>query len=165
MADNIKGSRKNNLIPEDDKVVLTYEQLNNLISNAVNTAVNAASANVAAPRQEVNYNGVNINARSMIETDFNRKMIANNQLGIRISHEPTVAYAIPQVYQQYVPSVVVSVNGQTIKIPADGIKRQIPIRYIPIIEMYIDNIDKKVATMQATQSQYGGIAEIKGGAL
>ena len=74
-------------------------------------------------------------------------------------------FAIPKIYESYVGCVTASINGQTIKIPADGVKRRIPVRFIPIIMQYLENTDKKVATMNATNGQYGGVTEIKGGAF
>lgn len=150
---------------DSDEIKLTKSELNELIANAVSAAVRAVSVNQpTAPKAVVDDR--NIPARTRLEQDFNDKMIANNYLATIIDHEETEWFAIPKIYEQYIGSVTASVNGQTIKIPADGVKRRIPVRYIPIIMAYVENIDKKVATMNATSAnQYGGIAELPVGAF
>lgn len=160
MANNRKGFSD---LPEKDEVIqLTESQLQTMIASAVSAALQAAPAK--ATSQTVVTSG-NTPSRIKIEEDFNRKMMENNNLAVRISQEETVLYAIPQIYGQYTGEVIASVNGQTIKIPADGVQRRIPKRYVPIIAQYLANIDAKVAAMQATTGQYGGVAQLEGGAL
>ena len=160
MANNRKGFSD---LPEKDEVIqLTESQLQTMIASAVSAALQAAPAK--ATSQTVVTQG-NTPSRIKIEEDFNRRMMENNNLAVRISQEETVLYAIPQIYGQYTGEVIASVNGQTIKIPADGVQRRIPKRYVPIIAQYLANIDAKVAAMHATTGQYGGVAQLEGGAL
>lgn len=161
MAVNRKGLSD---LPEKEEVIqLTESQLQTMIASAVSAAIQAAPAR--ATSQTVVTSNSNTPSRIKIEEDFNRKMMENNNLAVRISQEETVLYAIPQIYGQYTGEVIASVNGQTIKIPADGVQRRIPKRYVPIIAQYLANIDAKVAAMQATTGQYGGVAQLEGGAL
>jgi hypothetical protein len=160
MANNRKGFSD---LPEKDEVIqLTESQLQTMIASAVSAALQAAPAKAAS---QTVVTQSNTPSRIKIEEDFNRKMMENNNLAVRISQEETVLYAIPQIYGQYTGEVIASVNGQTIKIPADGVQRRIPKRYVPIIAQYLANIDAKVAAMQATTGQYGGVAQLEGGAL
>ena len=161
MAVNRKGLSD---FPEKEEVIqLTESQLQTMIASAVSAAIQAAPARAAS--QTVVTSSNNTPSSIKIEEDFNRKMMENNNLAVRISQEETVLYAIPQIYGQYTGEVIASVNGQTIKIPADGVQRRIPKRYVPIIAQYLANIDAKVAAMQATTGQYGGVAQLEGGAL
>jgi len=160
MANNRKGFSD---LPEKDEVIqLTESQLQTMIASAVSAALQAAPARTAS---QTVVKASDTPSRIKIEEDFNRKMMENNNLAVRISQEETVLYAIPQIYGQYTGEVIASVNGQTIKIPADGVQRRIPKRYVPIIAQYLANIDAKVAAMQATTGQYGGVAQLEGGAL
>lgn len=148
-----------------DNITLTKSELNELIANAVSAAVNAAARNTAAS-QPVSQARLDSNKRTRLESDFNYRLQANHRLGKEISEEETVLFSIPKIYEAYIGSIVASINGQTIKIPVDGVARRIPIRYVPIIQSYVENIDRKVATMNETaNSKYGGIAELTGGAF
>ena len=150
-------------LPEKDTTIqLTESQLQTMIASAVSAAIQAAPARA---QSNTVVSTADTPSRIKIEEDFNRKMMDNNDLAVRISHEETVLFAIPQIYGQYTGEVIASVNGQTIKIPADGVQRRIPKRYVPIIAQYLKNIDAKVAAMQATTGQYGGVAQLEGGAL
>lgn len=154
-----------NAAPSDqDEIRLSKAELNALIANAVSAAVGAASQITPQPAQHIDDK---FSApRTKLEQDFNRRMQENNHLARIIEHEEKEWFSIPKIYEQYIGSVTACINGQTIKIPADGVKRLIPSRYIAVIMPYVENIDKKVATMHATAAdQYGGIAELKGGAF
>lgn len=161
---NVQGAPLGHAPSDSDEIKLTKAELNALIANAVSAAVTAANANVAPA---INVKDERFSApRTRLEQDFNNRMRENNHLAKIIDREETEWFAIPKIYEQYIGSVTASVNGQTIKIPADGVRRKIPVRYIPIIMAYVENIDKKVATMNATMAdKYGGIAELPVGAF
>lgn len=162
----VQGAELNRAPSDSDEIRLTKAELNALISNAVSAAVRATAQNAPAPQPTRSIDDRFSAPRTRLETDFNRRMLANNHLAKIIDNEETEWFAIPKIYEQYIGSVTASVNGQSIKIPADGVKRKIPVRYIPIIMAYVENVDKKVATMNATLAdQYGGVAELKGGAF
>lgn len=148
---------------DQDAVTLTQAQLNQMITNAVTAAITAAA--VQQQNQVKAEEHRMASPRTQLELDFNRRLLANNDLARIISNEETEWFAIPKIYEPFIGSVTASINGQTIKIPADGVKRRVPVRYIPIIMQYLENTDKKVATMNATSGQYGGVSEIKGGAF
>lgn len=156
-------TNREELSKEDKVVQLTESQLNSMIASAVSAAVQAAPA-VASAGQPVAQSSGTV-TKIQLEEDFKRRMKNNNDLAVRITQEETVMFAIPQIYGQYTGEVIASVNGQTIKIPADGVERRIPKRYVPIIKQYLANIDAKVAAMEASAGQYGGIAQLEGGAL
>ena len=158
-----KGAPLNRVPSDQDVVTLTQAQLNQMISNAVTAAITAASVQQQNhARQEETRT---MSSRTRLEVDFNNRLLENNHLAKIIDEEETEMFAIPKIYESYVGCVTASINGQTIKIPADGVKRRIPVRFIPIIMQYLENTDKKVATMNATNGQYGGVTEIKGGAF
>ena len=150
---------------EESKVVLTSTELNALIASAVQSAL----ANAAAVQPQVRSNTTSdkeFAPRIKLEEDFNKRLIENDRLGMMIAQEETVLYSIPQIYNQYVGSVTASINGHTIKIPADGVARAIPKRFVPILDKYIRNIDRKVAAMNATNLlERGGIAELPQGSI
>lgn len=158
-----KGAPLNREPSDQDLVTLTQAQLNQMITNAVTAAITAASVQ----QKNTNTQSVNreVSPRTKLEIDFNNRMLENNYLAKIIDNEECEMFAIPKIYESYVGSVTASVNGQSIKIPADGVKRKVPVRYIPIINKYLENVDKKVATMNATNGQFGGVSEIKGGAF
>lgn len=163
---NVQGASLGKAPSDSDVVQLTKADLNALIASAVSAAVNASSniKSNAPVSQDVNdrFSG----PRVRLEQDFNERMRINNRFAQQVDNEPTEYFSIPKIYEKYIGSVVASVNGQTIKIPVDGVKRRIPVRYIPVIMAYVENIDRKVATMNETAAdQYGGVAEIKGGAF
>lgn len=151
---------------EESKIVLTSTELNALIASAVQTAL--ANANVvqqAQPKSDVMVDR-DTAPRIRLEQDFNKRLLDNDRLGVIISQEETVMYSIPQIYEQYVGSVTASINGHTIKIPADGVARSIPKRFVPVLDKYIRNIDRKVAAMNATNLlERGGIAELPQGSI
>ena len=155
-----RGTNKD--LQEEKVIQLTESQLNNMIASAVSAAIQAAPAAPANPVVQPNSGNV---TKIQLEEDFKKRMKNNNDLAVRITKEETVLFAIPQIYGQYTGEVIASVNGQTIKIPADGVERRIPKRYVPIIKQYLANIDAKVAAMEASAGQYGGVAQLEGGAL
>lgn len=158
-----RGTNKDILAGEEKVVTLTETQLNNMIASAVSAAIQAAPA--ASQTTQVVKPESGTATKIQLEENFKQKMKNNNDLAVRITKEETVLYAIPQIYGQYTGEVIASVNGQTIKIPADGVQRRIPKRYVPIINQYLANIDAKVAAMNASAGQYGGVAQLEGGAL
>lgn len=155
-----RGTNKD--LQEDKVIQLTESQLNNMIASAVSAAIQAAPAAPATPVVQPNSGNA---TKIQLEEDFKKRMKNNNDLAVRITKEETVLFAIPQIYGQYTGEVIASINGQTIKIPADGVERRIPKRYVPIIKQYLANIDAKVAAMEASAGQYGGVAQLEGGAL
>lgn len=62
-------------------------------------------------------------------------------------------YAIPKIYKEYQPSFVVSINGCTIKVPADVVPRKIHNRYIDIIEQRLRYLDEKIEAMNTSNIQ------------
>ena len=168
METTAKKPRSNsNGLPEkeESKVVLTSNELNALIASAVQAAL--ANANVVQPQSRGDVTtDKDLAPRIKLEEDFNRRLLDNDRLGVMITQEERVLYAIPQIYGQYVGSVTASINGHTIKIPADGVGRYIPKRFVPILDKYIKNIDRKVAAMNATNLlERGGIAELPQGSI
>lgn len=63
---------------------------------------------------------------------------------------------IPQIYAQFEPSMTVSINGCTIKIPADGVTRKVHKVYAAEILSRLRYTDKKIQEMRANNN----IAEI-----
>lgn len=57
-------------------------------------------------------------------------------------------YSIPTIYKMYMPSLTVTVNGCSIKVPADGKARLIHNDYIAQIERYLRHLDAKIDAME-----------------
>ena len=57
-------------------------------------------------------------------------------------------YSIPTIYKMYMPSLTVTVNGCSIKVPADGKARLIHNAYIAQIEKYLRHLDQKIDAME-----------------
>ena len=57
-------------------------------------------------------------------------------------------YSIPTIYKMYMPSLTVTVNGCSIKVPADGKSRLIHNAYIAQIEKYLRHLDQKIDAME-----------------
>lgn len=171
MATNdLRSSRRDNRVDLDEskneKVIqLTESQLKGVVAAAVESAIKAAPNST----QVIQHTPIEMDRpkRIRLEEDFNNRYRDNEHLAVIISREEKVDYRIPQIYEQYVNSVTVAINGQSIKIPADGVTRRIPKRFVPIIEQYLANVDAKVSAMNAVNSvgQYGGVAELDGGSL
>jgi hypothetical protein len=57
-------------------------------------------------------------------------------------------YSIPTIYKMYMPSLTVTVNGCSIKVPSDGKARLIHNIYIAQIERYLRHLDAKIDAME-----------------
>lgn len=78
---------------------------------------------------------------------FQKRIVADLQ-----ANKNCRLYAIPKIYKEYQPSFTVSINGCTIKVPADGVPRKIHNRYIDIIEQRLRHLDEKIESMQSGQA-------------
>lgn len=57
-------------------------------------------------------------------------------------------YSIPTIYKMYMPSLTITVNGCSIKVPSDGKPRLIHNIYIGQIERYLRHLDAKIDAME-----------------
>jgi cell division septum initiation protein DivIVA len=86
------------------------------------------------------------------EIDRRAKAVADKQAAwankIKNDTENYVDVMIPTIYKQFVPSMVVSINGCTVKIPADGKVRKVHKVYASEIENRLRQYDKKIQGMR-----------------
>lgn len=153
---------RNNSLPQEKPqkeatITMTQADLQSMIASAVSAAVGATQQS-QIPKEATS------DFKIRCEQDFNNRMLDNERLAQTIAGEEKVPFCINQIYAAYLgDTVTASVNGQTITIPVDGVTRYIPARYAPILAQYVHNVDRKVAAMNAVNSEgtYGGVAEIK----
>lgn len=112
----------------------------------------AIAANLRAPTQPDH-----IENRSSIAIEINKKVQqkASRQASFaaRVTNDLRNGkncrmYAIPTIYKMYMPSLTVTVNGCSIKVPADGKARLIHNLYITQIEKYLRHLDAKIDAME-----------------
>lgn len=122
----------------------------NRIAEAISSSIANAMNTITQQRDEEMRNSsvvsVAINKKvmdkSLKQIEFQKKIIADlNQ------KKNCKMYAIPKIYAEYQPSFTVSINGCTIKVPADGKARLIHNRYIDIIEQRLRHLDYKISNM------------------
>lgn len=116
------------------------------ITKAMTDAINAATTQKNAEAAHANVVSVAINKKvmekSVKQIEFQKKIIADLN-----SRKNCKMYAIPRIYFEYQPSFVVSINGCTVKVPADGQPRLLHNLYIDIIERRLRRLDDKIANM------------------
>ena len=121
------------------------------LAEAIGIAI-AKNMNNAASVQ----NGQDITNASVAAIEINRKVQekARNQINFQRKIADDLnnkrncrLYSIPLIYKEYQPSITVSINGCTIKVPADGVPRLIHNRYIDIIEQRLRHLDQKINDM------------------
>ena len=116
------------------------------ITKAMTDAINAATTQKNAETAHANVVSVAINKKvmekSVKQIEFQKKIIADLN-----SRKNCKMYAIPRIYFEYQPSFVVSINGCTVKVPADGQPRLLHNLYIDIIERRLRRLDDKIANM------------------
>ena len=128
---------------------LDVNQIAEVISSSIANAMNVVSQQRAAEQANANVISVAINKKvmdkSMKQIEFQKKIIAdlNRKENCRM-------YAVPKIYAEYQPSFTVSINGCTIKVPADGQPRLIHNRYIDIIEQRLRHLDNKISNMNSS---------------
>ena len=125
---------------------LDVNHIAEVISSSIANAMNAVSQQRAAEQANANVISVAINKKvmdkSLKQIEFQNKIIADlNQ------KKNCKMYAIPKIYAEYQPSFTVSINGCTIKVPADGVPRLVHNRYIDIIEQRLRHLDDKISNM------------------
>lgn len=122
----------------------------------------------ALTKSNTNSNNTNIDGASNVALEINKKINekSTNQrnYAARIASEMsrninTETIVIPRVYAEYQPSFVVSINGCTIKIPADGKPRLVHSDYAVILRRRMRKLDEKIAHMRSNPN--GDIREIK----
>lgn len=85
-----------------------------------------------------------LQAKAQKQIEFNKRLINDLARGINCS-----MYSIPTIYREYQPSFIVAINGNTIKVPADGVARLIHNRFITIIEARLRRLDYKIESMRS----------------
>lgn len=134
---------------EQNNTVNQSTDFNNMaaaITKAMTDAINAATQQKNSEAAHANVVSVAINKKvfekSAKQLEFQKKIIADLN-----SRKNCKMYAIPKIYFEYQPSFVVSINGCTVKVPADGQPRLLHNLYIDIIERRLRRLDDKIANM------------------
>lgn len=61
-------------------------------------------------------------------------------------------YAIPKIYREYIPKLVVTINGCTISVPCDGRPRLIHNDYVNMIEIRLRKLDEDIDAMGSNRN-------------
>ena len=107
--------------------------------NIANAQKNRDVTNASVAAIEINKK---VQEKAKNQINFQRRIVddLNNRRNCKM-------YSIPLIYKEYQPSFTVSINGCTIKVPADGQPRLIHNRYIDIIEQRLRYLDQKINSM------------------
>lgn len=84
-----------------------------------------------------------INEKSANQRNYAARIASDMQKGINCE-----TIVVPRIYAEYQPSFVVSINGCTIKVPADGKPRVVHKDYAVILRRRINALDKKINFMR-----------------
>ena len=95
-----------------------------------------------------------INAKASNQTRYAAKIIDEMKRGINCS-----MISVPRIYAEYQPSFVISINGCTIKVPADGKPRLLHNDYAIILNRRMRALDNKIAFMRNNPN--GDIRELR----
>lgn len=128
--------------------------VNDVITKLGETIANAIDA--SNQKRYTNANIVNLDINEKIKQKADRQIAFQKRIINDLKAKRNCRmYAIPTIYKEYQPSFTVSINGCTIKVPADGQQRLIHNRYIDIIERRLRHLDKKIEAMN--KADYGEI--------
>ena len=95
-----------------------------------------------------------INQKASNQTRYAARIIDEMRRGVNCS-----MVSVPRIYHEYQPSFVISINGCTVKIPADGQPRLLHNDYVVILNRRMRAIDNKIAFMRNNPN--GDIRELR----
>lgn len=95
-----------------------------------------------------------INQKASNQTKYAARIIDEMRRGVNCS-----TISVPRIYHEYQPSFVISINGCTVKIPADGQPRLLHNDYVVILNRRMRAIDNKIAFMRNNPN--GDIRELR----
>ena len=95
-----------------------------------------------------------INQKASNQTKYAARIIDEMRRGVNCS-----MVSVPRIYHEYQPSFVISINGCTVKIPADGQPRLLHNDYVVILNRRMRAIDNKIAFMRNNPN--GDIRELR----
>lgn len=134
--------------PKQKQETNTQQNTVDALAEAIGSAI-ARNMPSAPKHQEITNASVaaieinrKVQEKARNQINFQRKIIddLNNKRNCKM-------YSIPLIYKEYQPSFTVSINGCTIKVPADGQPRLLHNRYIDIIEQRLRHLDQKINAM------------------
>lgn len=119
------------------------------IGEAIGEAIAAKLNSVSQPTQVSNSTSVAFEINKKVQQKASRQA----SFAARITRDLKEGkncrmYSIPTIYKMYMPSLTITVNGCSIKVPADGKARLIHDIYISQIEKYLRHLDKKIDAME-----------------
>jgi len=95
-----------------------------------------------------------INQKASNQTKYAARIIDEMRRGVNCS-----MVSVPRIYHEYQPSFVISINGCTVKVPADGQPRLLHNDYVVILNRRMRAIDNKIAFMRSNPN--GDIRELR----
>ena len=119
------------------------------IGEAIGEAIAAKLSSVSQPNQVSNSTSVAFEINKKVQQKASRQASFAARVTKDLKEGKNCRmYSIPTIYKMYMPSLTVTVNGCSIKVPADGKSRLIHDIYISQIEKYLRHLDKKIDAME-----------------
>lgn len=87
---------------------------------------------------------------------------AQRRFAERLANEKDqyVDVSIPAIYKNYMPSITLSINGVTVKIPADGKIYKVHRLFADMLNVRLKRLDEKIDQLRNTQSHEQFVSRI-----
>lgn len=119
------------------------------IGEAIGEAIAARLNSVAQPAQVSNSTSVAFEINKKVQQKASRQASFAARVTKDLKEGKNCKmYSVPSIYKMYMPSLTVTINGCSIKVPADGKARLIHNAYIAQIEKYLRHLDQKIEAME-----------------
>lgn len=121
------------------------EELVSMLAEAIRSVqkpqvTNEDATNASLVAVQINQK-VNIKAQKQMEFA--------NRIAYEMDHNINCSMiAVPKIYYEYQPSFVITLNGCTIKVPADGVQRKIHNEFAVILKKRMRALDDKLEAMR-----------------
>lgn len=119
------------------------------IGEAIGEAIAAKLSSVPQPTQVSNSTSVAFEINKKVQQKASRQASFAARITKDLKEGKNCKmYSVPSIYKMYMPSLTVTINGCSIKVPADGKARLIHNAYIAQIEKYLRHLDQKIEAME-----------------
>ena len=119
------------------------------IGEAIGEAIAAKLNSVSQPTQVSNSTSVAFEINKKVQQKASRQASFAARVTKDLKEGKNCKmYSVPSIYKMYMPSLTVTINGCSIKVPADGRSRLIHNAYIAQIEKYLRHLDQKIEAME-----------------
>lgn len=119
------------------------------IGEAIGEAIAAKLSSVSQPTQVSNSTSVAFEINKKVQQKASRQASFAARVTKDLKEGKNCKmYSVPSIYKMYMPSLTVTINGCSIKVPADGKARLIHNAYIAQIEKYLRHLDQKIEAME-----------------